>query len=485
MGTVVVDLEGSILKDPDPFAYFMLIAFEASGPTRFGILLLFWPIIRLLEILGRKDVGLKLMIFIAVVGVRISEIEYVSRAVLPKFYMDDLDLGAFRLFSRYDKKVVVTKTPRVMVERFVMDHLIADKVIGSELVVNRFGFATGLVKDVGLFSGRISEFVGEGEAWFHFNCATSKEPQNQPMSSTVTQISSENYHDTNNPLPVIFHDGRLAKKPKPFIALLITLWLPIGIIIGITRMIFLLIRLFIPKGVIPYENILVVGTYIKVKGTPPLPPNHSSRGGGGVLFVCNHRTFGDPVILSHLLHTKIKAVTYSLSRITEFLSPMPTMQLTRNRHVDAEKIKKELAKGHLVICPEGTTCREPFLLRFSALFAELTDQIIPVGLIFRPLFFHPTTARGWKSLDLMFYCMNPITIYEVTFLNKLENEVILGKNSYQIANYVQSLLGETLGFTCTTYTRKDKYRILANNDGIVPLPSAKISWWNSIAKILF
>lgn len=51
-----------------------------------------------------------------------------------------------------DRRVVVTKMPRVMVERFVKEHLRADEVIGTELVVSRFGFATGLVQDCGFGS---------------------------------------------------------------------------------------------------------------------------------------------------------------------------------------------------------------------------------------------------------------------------------------------------------------------------------------------
>ena len=144
--SVVSELEGSLLKDPDPFAYFMLVAFEASGLVRFAVLLLLWPLIRLMDMMGMAEAGLKLMIFIAVAGVRESEIESVARAVLPKFYMDDVDMEAWRVFSSYDKRVVVTKTPRIMVERFVKEHMRADEVVGSELVVNRFGFATGFVK---------------------------------------------------------------------------------------------------------------------------------------------------------------------------------------------------------------------------------------------------------------------------------------------------------------------------------------------------
>ncbi|PPS11705.1 hypothetical protein GOBAR_AA08947 [Gossypium barbadense] len=143
--SIVSEFEGILLKDSDPFSYFMLVAFEASGLIRFALLLLCWPVIRFLDALGMGDAGLKLMVFVATAGLRVLEIESVSRAVLPKFFMDDIDMEAWRVFSRYNKRVVVTKMPRIMVERFVKEHLRADEVVGSELVVNRFGFATGLV----------------------------------------------------------------------------------------------------------------------------------------------------------------------------------------------------------------------------------------------------------------------------------------------------------------------------------------------------
>ena len=145
--SVVSEFEGTILKNQDPFSYFMLVAFEASGLIRFAVLLFLWPVITLLNVFSYKNAALKLMIFVSTVGLREPEIESVARAVLPKFYMDDVSMDTWKVFSSCKKKVVVTRMPRVMVEMFAKEHLIADEVIGSELIVNRFGFVTGLIRE--------------------------------------------------------------------------------------------------------------------------------------------------------------------------------------------------------------------------------------------------------------------------------------------------------------------------------------------------
>lgn len=306
------------------------------------------------------------------------------------------------------------------------------------------------------------------------DCDAMQEQQHAPFGPEFNPSEEK----PPRPKPVIFHDGRLVPRPTPLTALLIVLWIPLGVVAAIVRM---LVGVVVPLRFHPHLARAFGGDLI-VRGRPPPPATGTTS---GVLFVCTHRSLLDPVVLSTVLGRNVPAVTYSISRLSEILSPIPTVRLSRDRKVDADRIKAELARGDLVVCPEGTTCREPFLLRFSALFAELTDRIVPVAMNCRVGLFHATTARGWKALDPIFFFMNPRPIYEVTFLEQLppEETCAAGKSPHEVANHVQRILAAALGYECTSLTRKDKYGVLAGNDGTVkpfPLASAPGGGWRGL-----
>ncbi|KAK6246110.1 hypothetical protein SCA6_009200 [Theobroma cacao] len=144
--------------------------------------------------------------------------------------------------------------------------------------------------------------------------------------------------------------------------------------------------------------------------------------------------------------------------------------LTRDREKDGKIMKKLLSQGDLVVCPEGTTCREPYLLRFSPLFAEMTDEIVPVAIKLQVSLFYGSTASGLKCLDSTFHLMNPNPMCSVKILNKLpscQTHNTGGKSKFEVTNHVQNQIAAALGFECTNLTRKDKYAILAGNEGIV------------------
>ncbi|KAL2630466.1 hypothetical protein R1flu_015152 [Riccia fluitans] len=470
--SVASDLDGTLLLSRSSFPYFMLVAFEAGSPFRAILLLLLSPLAWFIYNLVSEELGIKLLIFISTAGIKLSVLESVSRGVLPKFYLEDMHPQSYKIFTSCTRRIVVTANPRVMVEPFLKDYLGVEAVLGTELQVTSGGYCTGLVCYPGVlvadnkeravkkyFGGDFPDVgLGDRETDFPF-MSQCKEAYLVPKNTKLRPVPKSQYLK-----PLIFHDGRLVCRPTPFMFLVVLLWVPIGFILAILRM---SIGLGIPKWIaIPIEAFL--GMRVVIRGIPPASLNGSNR--KGVLFVCSHRTLLDPIFLSIAVRRDVTAVTYSISRLSEILSPIKTKRLTRCRQRDAATMASLLEEGDLVVCPEGTTCREPFLLRFSALFAELADQIVPVSMNCKIQMFHGTSARGWKGLDPFFFFMNPTPEYEVTFLPQLPIEMTCtgGKTPQEVANYIQRLLANSLGFQCTSFTRKDKYRMLAGNDGIVP-----------------
>eukprot|EP00250_Pteridium_aquilinum_P008875 c18276_g3_i1 orf=1-333(-) len=88
--SVVADLDGTLTRGRSSFPYFMLVALEAGSLLRAVVLMMLAPLAWLLYHFVSEDAGIRLLIFIAFAGLKARDIEAVGRAVLPKFYAEDI-----------------------------------------------------------------------------------------------------------------------------------------------------------------------------------------------------------------------------------------------------------------------------------------------------------------------------------------------------------------------------------------------------------
>ncbi|XP_037427884.1 probable glycerol-3-phosphate acyltransferase 3 [Triticum dicoccoides] len=487
--TLVLDVDAALLvpSSSSLFPYFMLVALEAGGYVRGLVLLLIYPII--LSMGRASDVAVRVMAMVAFCGLRASRFR-AGRAMLPKWFMEDVVVEGFEAMrmsgAAGGRRVCVTRRlPRVMVEGLLRDYLGAEAVVGKEMKV-LWGFYTGLMEEEGeVVLEEEKKIMAEGDDALGF--IGSLEFLLHPISRSCKDIYLATRDDratwqalprSKYPKAVVFHDGRLAFRPTAGSTLAMFMWLPFGVALASAR---LTVALTVPYR---YSTPILAATgmswRLKAGDGPPLQTAGVERGcRRGQLFVCNHRTLLDPVYVSVALDRPVRAVSYSLSRLSELISPIGrTVRLTRDRDADGRAMARLLEMGDLVVvCPEGTTCREPYLLRFSPLFAELSDDVVPVGVAVETAMFYPTTAGGLKCLDPFFYMVNPRMCYTVQFLERVRTAVVReGKvPSADMANLVQKKIGDALGYSCTMLTRKDKYLMLAGNDGVVRKVDGKCS----------
>ncbi|XP_059625548.1 probable glycerol-3-phosphate acyltransferase 3 [Cornus florida] len=475
--TLIFSVEGSLLKSSSLFPYFMLVAFEAGSLFRAILLFVLYPFVCLLS----HETGLKIMVMVCFLGIKKDKFR-VGTSVLPKFFLEDVGLESFELLTgaaaHGNKLVGVSDLPRVMVECFLRDYLKIECVVARDLKVF-CGYFLGVMEEE-----RNTTTVDQITSSNVIGITSSTKPLDHHLFSHCKEIYLVNEADRRSwhnlprdryPEPLIFHDGRLALRPTPLAIVAMFMWIPFGLTLAIIRTVVGLS--------LPYNCLIPILVFSGLRLKVVTKSNHNmiikedskaKAKAKGLLYVSNHRTLLDPLYLSFGLKKPLSAVTYSLSRLSEILAPIRTVRLTRDRVEDSKIMEKLLDEGDMIIFPEGTTCREPHLLRFSPLFSEMSVDIVPVAMDTCVSMFYGTTASGFKCLDPLFFLMNPSPTYTIHFLDKIitpprrsSSSSSQNNSRFEVANYIQTQLAMALGFQCTTLTRTDKYLILAGNEGVV------------------
>ncbi|KAF0916916.1 hypothetical protein E2562_015090 [Oryza meyeriana var. granulata] len=476
--TMILDVEGGLLRSSSTFPYLMLVAMEAGSFLRGFILLCVYLVLCCLPLLP-EEVKLKVMVMVCFFGLKEKKVARVARATLPKHFLEDVGMEGLEAVRGVKSVVGVSRViPRVMVKAFMEDYLGVDVVMGRE--VKRIkGFYVGLLENMS--EGRLGLAGLEGAEMVGFGSGSSYSGHDHhhlfSWCKEVYLVTPEEKGKWSPlprdqyPKPLIFHDGRLAFRPTPEATLAMFIWLPFSLPLTIFRTL-----IFVT---LPYSISVAIGSITGVRTRVINSPVSNTNGHAkrdnpknpkGHLYVCNHRTLLDPIYIAAMLNKKVSAVTYSVSLLSEWISPIPTIRLTRDREEDRRRMEKALQQGDLVVCPEGTTCREPYLLRFSPLSLELVDEVYLVALVNWSSMFYGNSTGRCKWLDSFYYFMNPRPAYDVEFMDKMSTRMVIdGKTceSKHVANMVQGEISRVLGFECTKFTREKKYLMLAGHKGVV------------------
>ncbi|VAH74708.1 unnamed protein product [Triticum turgidum subsp. durum] len=168
--TLVLDVEGGLLRSTSTFPYFMLIAIEAGSFLRGFILLCLYPLLCCLP----QEVETKIMVIVCFVGLREEKVVRVARATLPKYFLEDVGREGLEVVRGVKRVAGVCRLiPRVMAEAFLKEYTGFEVVVGREVKMIRGCYVGLLGKESEARLGQAkfdqNEMIGFGSSSNYFD----------------------------------------------------------------------------------------------------------------------------------------------------------------------------------------------------------------------------------------------------------------------------------------------------------------------------
>ncbi|KAK6139724.1 hypothetical protein DH2020_026534 [Rehmannia glutinosa] len=329
-----------------------------------------------------------------------------GRAVLPKFFLEDVGKESFEVLRRGKITVAVTDLPRVMVESFLRDYLEIDFVVGRELKAFG-GYFVGVMEEITRENINVALHVEEiitpsiaigsvgcfmRRTCSHFECFS-----NCKEFYLVSEQERRNWHPLprdSYPKPLIFHDGRLAFRPTYLATLAMFIWLPVGFTLAIIRII---IALTLPSKIVIFI-VHLTGAQLR---------------------------FSIPTISSHHQNSK-RNVGDNFSDKNGPINEEPRVGC----RVDARALSRATSW-----CARGHDVQRAISLRDCPLLFEISGRDTSVAIDYRVGVFYGTTREGSRAWTLCsFY--ESVARCTVRFLDVVRGRV----DDYEISKYEKANL---------------------------------------------
>ena len=236
------------------------------------------------------------------------------------------------------------------------------------------------------------------------------------------------------------------------------LWMPIGLPLMLVRAAAtILASLVIPPAYRPWWICTMAGVFTRTKGKTKMRDH-------GMVVVSNHLSYFDRMTVAAAVRSRVPLATLIWHKVNWLNAHMarPTIAVRetgRNRNL-VDEIKVYLQHGNVLLFPEATVTDGMALLRFEKMAFSLEARVVIVALRYRRAlpFLRSSALRERLFVQLFYDLFQPWSVAEMQVLGTHERRE--DETAEDFAKRAQAMIADALGVPTTTYTWRDRRRLL-------------------------